>query len=100
MHRTPFRLATAALGLAALAATTTSAALADGRGGREQRACYATKEFGDTRLALDVTFHSKLPTSRSGGFHATWDVAGKHGFVDGANKNHMAAVDGTVVTSS
>jgi hypothetical protein len=99
MYRTALRLTTAVLGLAALTATTAGGALADGYGRGEQHACYATKEYGYTRLVLDVKFHSALPVTKWGGKQAAWDVAGKHSFVDDAKNNIMATVDGTVVTS-
>src|SRR4051812_32076648 len=63
MHGTASKIAMAALGLVALVGTSSGVALAADGGGREQRACYATKEFGNSRLVLDVTFHSRLPTT-------------------------------------
>lgn len=94
MHALILRSSVAALGLVALAAIPLEQAAA-----RDYPVCYKTKEYEPTRLVLNVSYHSKLPTTRYTGKQEVWDADGKHAYVENY-KNVMAVFDGSVVTSA
>ncbi len=94
MHALILRSSVAALGLVALAAIPVGQAAA-----KDYPVCYKTKEYEPTRLVLNVSYHSKLPTTRYTGKQEVWDADGKHAYVENY-KNVMAVFDGSVVTSA
>jgi hypothetical protein len=65
--------------------------------------CYEVKEAKETRLFLDIKFHSSLikkPYSKSGR-QDVYDADGKHAYSSTDYKTaHMAVFDGAIVTST
>lgn len=58
--------------------------------------CYEVKEAKETRIVLDVKFHSNLIK----GSQAVYDADGKHAYGSyGSKTAHMAVFDGAIVTS-
>jgi hypothetical protein len=68
---------------------------------RDVQVCYRDEINKETRLVLDVKFHSKLDTYDRRLKQRVWDADGKHTFsTDGGKTSYMAVFDGAVVTSS
>lgn len=62
--------------------------------------CYASKEFGTTRLVLDVKKHSDLTTTSTK--QVVYGALGKHSYTEGYGptyKEYMAVAHGAVVVS-
>jgi hypothetical protein len=94
VHAVILRSSVAALGLVALAAIPLEQAAA-----KDYPVCYKTKEYEPTRLVLNISYHSKLPTTRYTGKQEVWDADGKQAYVENY-KNVMAVFDGSIVTSA
>ena len=94
MRRSAIWHSALALAVAAPALTSTSNAWA-----ADRAICYASKEFGTTRVVLDVKKHSNLTTY--GSKQTVYGALGKHSYVEYSPyyKEYMAVVHGAVVVA-